>query len=162
MNAPIPQFYDPENAAALAQFTAASYESDGSDASDVIENKTTDTRVVISQPTEHDLVIAFRGTRSLQNFVTDISCRRVPLFPGSGAQVHEGFLRALDSVWRDITICLRSVWLKRRLWITGHSLGAALAKLAAARLFRISAGSRYTSSCAAVKIGRPHPHKRQQ
>jgi pimeloyl-ACP methyl ester carboxylesterase len=48
-----------------------------------------------------------------------------------GVSVHSGFAKALDSVWDQI-----APWLAAhngaKLWITGHSLGAALATLAAA------------------------------
>jgi triacylglycerol lipase len=138
MNAPIPKHYDPENARALVQCAAASYGSDMADASDVITNENTDTRAVIYQPTEQDLVVAFRGTRSLRNFVTDLRARRVA-FPAGGpgrAEVHEGFQRALDSVCAALHSSVQQLAGgpgSPRLWITGHSLGAALAKLFAMR-----------------------------
>jgi triacylglycerol lipase len=49
--------------------------------------------------------------------------------------VHKGFDKALDSVWSQITKTLEKVHqYGQPLWITGHSLGGALAVLAAARL----------------------------
>ncbi len=47
-------------------------------------------------------------------------------------EVHRGFKEALDGVWRDIETELAK--LDCPIYITGHSLGAALATLAAARL----------------------------
>jgi hypothetical protein len=103
----------------------------------VIEEAATDTKAVLYQPTDQDLIVAFRGTRSLQNFVTDLCCKRVPLFPGSDAEVHAGFTLALQSVWPRLNdavcSCLSRQGEGGRLWFTGHSLGAALAKLAALR-----------------------------
>jgi triacylglycerol lipase len=147
MNPPLPNFYDLENARQLVGFAAASYASDPADASDlsamasatadVIANEATDTRAVIYQPTEQDTIVAFRGTRSLRNFVTDIKARRAPLLDGpAGAEVHEGFQIAFRSVCRGLGDFLRGNLSKQQLWLTGHSLGGALAKLAAARFFR--------------------------
>ena len=51
-----------------------------------------------------------------------------------GAKVHRGFKNALDEVWEDLFPYLAA--LQRRgckIWMTGHSLGAALATLAADR-----------------------------
>ena len=45
--------------------------------------------------------------------------------------VHDGFLEAIDPVWDDISKTLEEV--KCPIFYTGHSLGAALATLAAAR-----------------------------
>ena len=113
----------------------------------IIDSATTDTRAVTYQ-TEQDLIVAFRGTRSLRNFVTDIRARRVPLFAGSEAEVHEGFQQALDSVCDALQSSVEELLRTAedaqqrvptggpttpRLWITGHSLGAALAKLFAIR-----------------------------
>jgi triacylglycerol lipase len=51
-----------------------------------------------------------------------------------GGKVHRGFKSALDEVWKDLEGHIRM--LKQRgctIWMTGHSLGAALATLAAHR-----------------------------
>jgi len=44
--------------------------------------------------------------------------------------VHRGFLRSLDTIWREAEDALGD----GKVWFTGHSLGAALATLAADRL----------------------------
>jgi triacylglycerol lipase len=49
-----------------------------------------------------------------------------------GGNVHEGFAAALDAVWELIAARLRSLP-GRTVWFTGHSLGAAVATLAADR-----------------------------
>jgi triacylglycerol lipase len=54
----------------------------------------------------------------------------IPLL-GSGVIVHRGFRHALDIVWNDIETALEDVHVP--LFMSGHSLGAALATLAAAR-----------------------------
>lgn len=52
-----------------------------------------------------------------------------------GGRVHQGFKTALDAVWRDMaTEIARLQERGLKTWLTGHSLGAALATLAADRL----------------------------
>jgi hypothetical protein len=76
--------------------------------------------------------LVFRGTES-QNHVDwmrDAQFR--PVDGVFGARVHSGFRRALDEVWEEILPQVTAG--NRRLVITGHSLGAGLATLAASRL----------------------------
>jgi hypothetical protein len=76
-------------------------------------------------------VLVFRGTeQKLQDFLHDADVRLVPAATG-GAQVHRGFERALNVVWPQIAAALQP--LSCPLYFTGHSLGAALAILAATR-----------------------------
>lgn len=80
------------------------------------------------------LVLAFRGTSSFKNFLTDGNFLRVAADHGKGT-VHNGFKTALDSVWDQIRSALGPPQAQQKeVWVTGHSLGAALAQLAALRL----------------------------
>jgi hypothetical protein len=73
-------------------------------------------------------VLAFRGSpQELKDFLSDADFRRIPIKSGT---VHEGFERAIDSVWNDIAATLPT---DCPIFYTGHSLGAALAILAAGR-----------------------------
>ena len=69
--------------------------------------------------------LAFRGTESPLDWLTDANVDRVGY---RGFQVHEGFLRAYRSAYASIVSKLD---VNRSLIITGHSLGGALATLAA-------------------------------
>jgi triacylglycerol lipase len=76
-------------------------------------------------------VLVFRGTESTpKDFIADIRIgTKVTL--DDGVQVHQGFADAIASVWDDIGEELAAI--RCPTFYTGHSLGAALATLAAAR-----------------------------
>jgi hypothetical protein len=71
---------------------------------------------------------------------------------GVGARFHRGFLEALDMVWESLSARVDQALKEkeRPLWVTGHSLGGALALLAAWRLQR-----NFISVCEVVTFGAP-------
>jgi triacylglycerol lipase len=82
------------------------------------------------------LVVSLRGTSGFQDFVTDGDIRQVRPEWASGG-VHSGFRNALDGVWSQLISQLGPPAAQQKdLRLTGHSLGAALAQLAALRLTR--------------------------
>jgi triacylglycerol lipase len=79
-------------------------------------------------------ILAFRGTESDEwvDFKADADFRLASF--QNGAKVHRGFLVALDQVWEKVDERLKEMAAQGLpTWYTGHSLGAALATLAAAR-----------------------------
>ncbi|POM24573.1 Lipase (class 3) [Actinomadura rubteroloni] len=83
------------------------------------------------------VVVAFRGTEpgELRDWLTDCGALMVPYASGDG-MVHLGFEQALDAVWPEILTAVRELRTgNQKLWFTGHSLGGALAMLAAARMY---------------------------
>jgi hypothetical protein len=81
---------------------------------------------------EDAVVVVFRGTNRPADWITNVSYLQVE---GYGGKVHRGFAWALDSIWREVLECVRLLRDKdQKVWIAGHSLGGALATLAARRL----------------------------
>lgn len=98
------------------------------------EQETHDTQCFIAS-NEDFVIVAFRGTEpdEPRDLLTDIL-----FFPGESSggegKVHTGFNDALDEVWGEIETYLDEIRdSDQTVWFTGHSLGAALALLAAAR-----------------------------
>ena len=98
----------------------------------------TDTRALVVELPDCRIV-AFRGSKSLKNWITDAQLWRRLLTEeanGDKVEVHHGFLDAYESIIADLTAYLRQPGDVRPLFITGHSLGGALAILAALELKR--------------------------
>jgi triacylglycerol lipase len=79
------------------------------------------------------IILAFRGTepKRLADWMTDAEAGFVD---GPFGKVHQGFWRALCSVWDDLQSSIAEFQDRgQSLLVTGHSLGAALATLAVAR-----------------------------
>ena len=88
-------------------------------------------------------VLVFRGTSSLGDWLSNL--KTLPADWPEGGLVHRGFMEALDEVWGDIEGCIAAI--DRPMFYTGHSMGGALATLAASRSTR--------PPCAVYTFGSP-------
>ena len=82
------------------------------------------------------IILSFRGTEpdKFRDILYDLDAAMIL---GPIGKVHRGFLNALTKVWYEIEAKIREYRNNNQsLWITGHSLGAALATLATAQLIR--------------------------
>lgn len=81
-----------------------------------------------------EMVLAFRGTEpnELSDVAADLNV--IPDRVATGGWVHNGFQKELEKLWQDILILLADKLESRKLYICGHSLGAAMATIAASRL----------------------------
>lgn len=97
---------------------------------------------------ETDLVLAFRGSANLENWLRNLNF--LPVDRGY-ATLHGGFAECFDEVRSDAWQLLSGHGLQtKRVWLTGHSLGGALATILAAEF------SRYASSVAGIyTFGQP-------
>lgn len=93
-----------------------------------VASRTTDTEVVITDETEGESVIAFRGTSDLRDALTDA---QIALHGIPGGRVHAGIHDAVESVLVDLVRAMRLRGPQQKFWFTGHSLGGAEAVLAA-------------------------------
>lgn len=117
-----------------------------------ITDADTETNAYLAEKDNH-MVLSFRGTSSLKDFITDVDIRKTSPDWAEG-EIHRGFADALDSVWPDIKEQLgKPGQQQKELWVTGHSLGAALAQLAALRLTRLDYQVRAVYTYGTPRIG---------
>lgn len=82
----------------------------------------------------NDLIIVCRGTQpnKFEDIVADIRFNLIS--NGSTGRVHAGFKHSVDLLWPQISVFLEQYGLDRKIWCTGHSLGAAMATIIAERI----------------------------
>ena len=93
----------------------------------------TDTNGFIASDAK-SVVVAFRGTASWKNYLTDAWFSSTQIDENGPERAHKGFVNALNSVYSSIEYKLEPFFGNKKLFITGHSLGGALATLLGYRL----------------------------
>lgn len=91
---------------------------------------------------ERAVIVVFRGTQidkfweTVIDIVIDLKAIAIP--DDAGGLVHAGFLKAMLQVWDGVRAHVGALvdGGRRTLWVAGHSMGGALATLAADRLAR--------------------------
>jgi triacylglycerol lipase len=132
MNSPRPNTFDPANARELCAASAEAYNTavtadistDAKIEQTGIWSDVTDTHVLITRR-DGDLTVAFRGTADLRNWLTDLDCELIRV---GSCRFHRGFYAAMKAVQPDLSAALGEGQ-GARIWVTGHSLGGALAML---------------------------------
>lgn len=150
--------YSPCNALILAEASQLAYEPEATikqklentgktpnvkyisktDEGESIFSKGADTQAFVAG-NDQLIMVAFRGTEpdSGNDWKTDFRCIKhcVTLDSHRKVHVHRGFWHALDLAWGELMEHIRTFRNQEQpIWITGHSLGGALATLAAFRL----------------------------
>lgn len=123
-----------------------------------ITNAATDTQVWISGG-PFSIVVAFRGSSSVQDWLTNAQFGMEDLFWATEyncAAVHRGFLEAFDSVNAEVLSAVRELlksFPRAEIYITGHSLGGALAMLAAYEFRRLNLPLAQVVTFGAPRVG---------
>lgn len=127
--------WDRKVANELALLAEMAYEVKGDTKSfTFIEDEGTGTQAFLlyeaSDPDSPVAVLSFRGTEPSQvlDIMSDLDCRKVRY---AGGHVHNGFYEAYSSVQGQITDLVQALPGDCPLYVTGHSLGGALATIAA-------------------------------
>jgi len=79
-----------------------------------------------------EVFLVFRGTMTTTEWLRDFTIRLAPYPYGAHGKVHDGFIQTYGDFRSRIQETLGPLAPGRKLFVTGHSLGAALATLAAA------------------------------
>ena len=90
----------------------------------------TDTHGFIAS-NKDSVVIVFRGTNSLSNWLTDLRFTTEPIIDGQPYLAHNGFLQVFKKVYKSIEAHVMPLLGTKKIYTTGHSLGGALASLLA-------------------------------
>ncbi len=132
--------YDPANALLLARASSLVYSTDEKEIRRMLKSwgfrrfrmiSVGETQMFVAG-NDKALIAVFRGTeKNLDDWLSDAKAR---LTGGPLGMIHEGFGLALSAVWAQVLEAIKDYQdAGQGLWISGHSLGAALATLATAK-----------------------------
>lgn len=104
----------------------------------IVDNLIHDTEGYVGYlPSDRSIYVVFRGSISTRNWLTDFNAFKTPYltFPECNCEVHEGFYKTeqnvIDRIIREVNRLKTFLPSDYAVKVTGHSLGAALAQLAA-------------------------------
>ncbi len=95
-------------------------------------------------------ILSFRGTDSPHDWFANLRISRGKAVAGAG-RVHSGFRAGLDTLWDTLWPAVEHY--PHPIFLTGHSLGAALAALATARLVHLNKHVHSTYLYGAPRVG---------
>lgn len=148
------------NAYVMAVFSLLSYEDDKTAIdlanslgwnAEFIDIEETDTQAFVLG-NDSAIITAFRGTTNLADGVTDLTTSKVHHPFG---EAHEGFSVAFHSAKFKLVEAIRRRRTNQPVWVTGHSLGAALATLATAYLPSQKMKPRFLYTFGSPRVGDP-------
>ena len=87
--------------------------------------------------TRKDIILSYRGSSSIRNFVDDILFSKTDCDFGDGCEAHAGFMAAFESTSDVVLPAIQDAvanYTGYTLIVTGHSLGGAVATIAAATI----------------------------
>ena len=126
------------------------------------DSKTQTAAFVATHLGKKQIVAVFRGTQSVQSFIKDIQIIKtrpdfiVPELP-SNVRIHGGFNHAYSTIktqTRQSVLKLANQYPDYEIVFTGHSLGGAMATLAAVD-FHIQTGGVYDDRVSVITFGQP-------
>ncbi|PSN73984.1 alpha/beta-hydrolase [Corynespora cassiicola Philippines] len=103
------------------------------------DQKATDTQAFLMRDdSTKELILTFRGTSTAQDLITDFDQELVAYTSSgvtcNGCTVHKGYLEQWNSIADAVKAAIQDQSRSYKLTITGHSMGASLAVLAASSL----------------------------
>ncbi len=148
--------FELKNAVALGRAACLAYEKDENKLIETVKSwgfakckflSINDTEVFVASKDDMTLV-AFRGTQESKDIVDDLKLRFADWSDDAahqGIKVHRGFKAAFDNAWPDLKATIDELRGDGQpLWVTGHSLGAALATAQLELIERVSTNGLYT------------------
>ena len=101
------------------------------------------------------VVLCFRGTANLEGWLTDFNAVQTAA-PRDPMYAHYGFYHGLSEVWSQILAALPATSGPRGIWVTGHSLGGAIATLATVQLLDAGYTVNGTYTYGSPRVGNPN------
>ena len=129
----------------------------GFNAPTMLIGKETDTQGYVTHDNER-MIIAFSGTESWTDIIVNLKIALSPLLNLTGVKVHSGFYKAYQSIhlamYEDMHKRFDSTPSIRQIYFTGHSLGGAVACVAALKCMAFIM-PQWAGNCAVYTFGCP-------